>query len=54
MNPLLQILKLGDNTISPDEWIFDFSFRQEEVDPNPHLWLNVQYAIKFANQLGIN
>jgi len=44
-----QILKLGDNSISKDDWIFDLSFPQEKGDPNPHLWLNVEYAIKFAN-----
>ena len=48
-NPTLQILKLGDNTISPTQWEFDFSFPKEKGDPNPHLWLNVAYAIKFAN-----
>jgi ABC-type Zn uptake system ZnuABC Zn-binding protein ZnuA len=48
-NPQLQILKLGDNTITPSQWVFDFSFPKEEGDPNPHLWLNVAYAMKFAN-----
>jgi ABC-type Zn uptake system ZnuABC Zn-binding protein ZnuA len=48
-NPQLQILKLGDNTITPSQWVFDFSFQREEGDPNPHLWLNVAYAMKFAN-----
>lgn len=47
--PKLQILKLGENTITPAQWLFDFSFPKEEGDPNPHLWLNVAYAIKFAN-----
>lgn len=47
--PNLQILKLGDNTITPDQYIFDFSFPEETGDPNPHLWLNVAYAMKFAN-----
>src|SRR5688572_19181448 len=28
-NPNLQILKLGDNTITPDQWMFDFSFPKE-------------------------
>lgn len=45
----IQLLKLGDNTISKGEWIFDFSFPKDKGDPNPHLWLNVQYAMKFAN-----
>ena len=48
-NTQLQLLKLGDNTISKNQWIFDFSFPKENGDPNPHLWLNVDYAIKFAN-----
>ena len=48
-NPSIQLLKLGDNTISKKEWVFDFSFPKEKGDPNPHLWLNVEYAIKFAN-----
>jgi ABC-type Zn uptake system ZnuABC Zn-binding protein ZnuA len=47
--PNLQILKLGDNTITPDQYIYDFSFPNETGDPNPHLWLNVAYAMKFAN-----
>jgi ABC-type Zn uptake system ZnuABC Zn-binding protein ZnuA len=48
-NPQLQVLKLGDNTITQDQWVFDFSFPEEEGDPNPHLWLSAAYAIKFAN-----
>jgi ABC-type Zn uptake system ZnuABC Zn-binding protein ZnuA len=48
-NPSIQLLKLGDNTITKDQWIFDFSFPKEKGDPNPHLWLNVEHAIKFAN-----
>jgi ABC-type Zn uptake system ZnuABC Zn-binding protein ZnuA len=48
-DPNIQLLKLGDNTISKDDWIFDFSFPKEKGDPNPHLWLNVDYAMKFAN-----
>jgi ABC-type Zn uptake system ZnuABC Zn-binding protein ZnuA len=44
-----ELLKLGDNTISKGNWIFDFSFPKDKGDPNPHLWLNVEYAIKFAN-----
>ena len=48
-NPQLEILKLGDNTITANQWVFDFSFPKEAGDPNPHLWLNVAYAMKFAN-----
>jgi manganese/iron transport system substrate-binding protein len=39
---------LGDNTITQDEWLFDFSFPESEGDPNPHLWMNVKYAERYA------
>jgi manganese/iron transport system substrate-binding protein len=42
------ILKLGDATITEDEWLFDFSFPEAEGDPNPHLWMNVLYAREYA------
>ncbi|HEX6670869.1 MAG TPA: metal ABC transporter substrate-binding protein [Nitrososphaeraceae archaeon] len=48
-NSKIHLLKLGDNTVDKADWIFDFSFPKEKGDPNPHLWLNVDYAIKFAN-----
>jgi len=41
-------LVLGDNTISPPDYIFDFSFPASKGDPNPHLWLNVAYAKNYA------
>ncbi len=43
-----KILKLGDNTITKKDWIFDFSFPEDKGDPNPHLWMNVAYAMKYA------
>jgi ABC-type Zn uptake system ZnuABC Zn-binding protein ZnuA len=48
-NSKIHLLKLGDKTVDKADWIFDFSFPKEKGDPNPHLWLNVDYAIKFAN-----
>lgn len=47
--PDIQLLKLGENTVIPSEWIFDFSFPKDAGHPNPHLWLNPVYAMKFAN-----
>ena len=43
-----EIYRLGENTISEEEWAFDFSFPEEEGDPNPHLWINVPYALRYA------
>jgi len=45
------IRQLGDSTIGPRDWLFDFSFPESAGDPNPHLWMNVQYAIRYADLL---
>lgn len=42
------ILKLGDNTIGKSDWKFDFSFPEEDGNPNPHLWPNVALAMRYA------
>lgn len=43
-----EIVLLGDQTITPDQWAFDFSFPEQAGDPNPHLWTNVPYAKRYA------
>lgn len=47
-NSSARILKLGDKAVKREEWIFDPSFPQERGDPNPHLWLDVNYAARYA------
>ena len=47
--PDIQLLKLADDTINSTGWIFDFSFPKEQGHPNPHLWLNPENAMNFAN-----
>lgn len=42
------IVQLADRTITPDEYIFDFSFPKEGGSPNPHLWTNPLYAKAYA------
>lgn len=42
------IVRLGERTITPAEYIYDFSFPREEGDPNPHLWTNPLYARRYA------
>ncbi|MBC51557.1 MAG: zinc ABC transporter substrate-binding protein, partial [Chloroflexi bacterium] len=32
------ILSLGDQSVTPDEWQFDFTFPESAGHPNPHLW----------------
>jgi ABC-type Zn uptake system ZnuABC Zn-binding protein ZnuA len=43
-----EIVSLGEQTITEDEWVFDFSFPEEGGHPNPHLWTNPPYAKRYA------
>ncbi len=42
------VVQLADQTISRKEWVFDFSFPEDQGDPNPHLWLNVAHVMKYT------
>ena len=42
------IILLGEQTITPDQYVFDFSFPREAGSPNPHLWPNPVYALRYA------
>ena len=42
------VVQLADQTIKRKDWVFDFSFPADQGDPNPHLWLNVTHAMKYA------
>lgn len=42
------IVQLGEETVSPDEYIYDFSFPESSGNPNPHLWTNPPYAKRYA------
>jgi ABC-type Zn uptake system ZnuABC Zn-binding protein ZnuA len=44
-----QVIELGSLTISPDEYIYDFSFPKEDGKPNPHLWTNPPMARNYAS-----
>ena len=43
-----QMVELGTRTITPDEYIYDFSFPREGGKPNPHLWTNPPMARCYA------
>jgi ABC-type Zn uptake system ZnuABC Zn-binding protein ZnuA len=43
-----EIILLGELTIAPEEYVYDFSFPQEAGNPNPHLWTNPIYGLKYA------
>ena len=42
------IILLGEQTITPDEYMYDFSFPKEAGSPNPHLWPNPMHALRYA------
>ena len=42
------IFSLGDKTVKEADYIFDFSFPREQGHPNPHLWLDPEYAMRYA------
>ena len=42
------ILLLGDQSITPEQWQFDFSFPESEGHPNPHLWPDPTLGLKYA------
>ena len=43
------IVKIGDEVLPESDYIYDFSFPKEEGKPNPHLWTDPTYAIKYAD-----
>jgi ABC-type Zn uptake system ZnuABC Zn-binding protein ZnuA len=46
--PTAHILKLGNQTIAPKDYVFDWSFPKSSGHPNPHLWMNPIYAARYA------
>ena len=48
MKPGAEVVKLGELTIDPDQYVFDFSFPKEKGHPNPHLWTNPVLAKRYA------
>ncbi len=43
-----QVVELGSIVLSPDEYIYDFSFPRDGGKPNPHLWTNPPMARCYA------
>jgi ABC-type Zn uptake system ZnuABC Zn-binding protein ZnuA len=48
VQPGVPIISLGEETITPDQYIYDFSFPKEAGNPNPHLWTDPLYAKRYA------
>ncbi len=43
------IVELGDETITEDEYKYDFSFPEDEGKPNPHLWTDPTLVKEYAD-----
>jgi ABC-type Zn uptake system ZnuABC Zn-binding protein ZnuA len=43
-----EVVELGDRTIRPEQYLYDFSFPREGGKPNPHLWTNPPYAKEYG------
>ncbi|MGH9227087.1 MAG: metal ABC transporter substrate-binding protein [Acidimicrobiales bacterium] len=43
-----EIVHLGDRTVAPDEYLYDFSFPRSGGKPNPHAWTNPPMAKQYA------
>ena len=43
-----KIVEIGTDVLPESDYIYDFSFPKEEGKPNPHLWTDPGYAIKYA------
>ena len=46
-----EIVELGDMIVSPDDYLFDFSFPEDEGKPNPHLWTDPTLAVQYARHI---
>jgi ABC-type Zn uptake system ZnuABC Zn-binding protein ZnuA len=47
-----QVVELGTLTITPDQYLYDFSFPRDGGKPNPHLWTNPPMARCYAQIAG--
>jgi len=46
--PSAIVLALANETLSSDQWTFDFSFPSSQGLPNPHLWTDPLLALEYA------
>jgi ABC-type Zn uptake system ZnuABC Zn-binding protein ZnuA len=44
-----EIVELGTLALPESDYLYDFSFPEEDGKPNPHLWTDPTYAIEYAS-----
>ena len=47
----VEIVSLGEATVDPEEYVYDFSFPRDGGDPNPHLWTDPILAGAYAGHV---
>src|SRR5436190_5895651 len=48
LKPGGEIVSLGEQALTPDQYLYDFSFPKSEGNPNPHLWMNPMNALRYG------
>lgn len=48
LRPDAELVRLGNRVLDEDEYLFDFSFPEEEGRPNPHTWTDPRYVVAYA------
>ncbi|HVL85290.1 MAG TPA: metal ABC transporter substrate-binding protein [Pseudonocardia sp.] len=43
-----RLVELGTTVLPESEYLYDFSFPREEGKPNPHLWTDPTWAVRYA------
>lgn len=46
-----EVVELGELIVSPNEYLFDFSFPEDGGKPNPHLWTDPTLAKEYARHI---
>ena len=50
----VEVIELGDETISPEQYKYDFSFPEDGGKPNPHLWTDPTLVKAYADLIREN
>lgn len=48
MSDSAELVELGTTVLPESEYVYDFSFPEEDGKPNPHLWTDPTWAIRYA------
>lgn len=49
LKPGAEIVEIGTRILPESDYLYDFSFPEEEGKPNPHLWTDPTYVVEYAD-----